>query len=81
VLVGIESHVCVLQTCLDLMKYGFPIHVLADAVGSRSRANRDIAIELLRDAGAVISSVEIAIFQWTGRSNTDEFRKILPIVK
>jgi nicotinamidase-related amidase len=81
VVVGMESHVCVLQTCLDLIKAGFQIHLVADAVASRVDENRDIAIDLLRQAGAVISSTEIVIFQWACRANTDEFRSILPIVK
>jgi nicotinamidase-related amidase len=78
---GMETHVCVLQTCLDLIKAGFQVHLLADAVASRLDKNRDIAIDILRQAGAVISSTEIVIFQWACRANTDEFRRILPIVK
>jgi nicotinamidase-related amidase len=81
VVVGMETHVCVLQTCLDLIKAGFQVHLVADAVASRVDKNRDIAIDLLRQAGAVISSTEIVIFQWACRANTDEFRKILPIVR
>jgi nicotinamidase-related amidase len=81
VVVGMETHVCVLQTCLDLIKSGFQVYLAADAVASRVNKNRDIAINLMRQAGAVISSTEIVIFQWACRANTDEFRKILPIVK
>jgi hypothetical protein len=55
--------------------------LVADSVASRVDKNRDIAIELLRQAGAVISSTEIVIFQWACRANSDEFRNILPIVK
>jgi nicotinamidase-related amidase len=81
VMVGMETHVCVLQTGLDLIKSGCQVHLAADAVGSRTDGNRDIAIELFREAGAVITSVEIVIFEWACRSNTDDFRRILPIVK
>ncbi len=81
VMAGMETHVCVLQTGLDLIKSGYQVHLAADAVASRATENRDIATELFREAGAVISSVEIVIFQWACRSNTDDFRKILPIVK
>lgn len=81
VVAGVETHVCVLQTCLDLLKSGFQVHLAADAVASRASENREIAIDQLRQAGAVISSTEIVIFEWTCRANTDEFRKILPIVK
>lgn len=81
VLVGMETHVCVLQTGLDLIKAGYQVHLVADAVASRSTENRDIAIELFRQAGAVITSTEIVIFQWARRANTEEFRKVLPIVR
>ncbi len=81
VLVGMETHVCVLQTGLDLIQAGHQVHLAADAVTSRTRENRDIAIEMFRQAGAVITSAEIVIFQWALRANTDEFRRILPIVK
>ena len=57
------------------------MHLVANAVASCVDENRDIAIDLLRQAGAVISSTEIVIFQWACCANTDEFRKILPIVK
>lgn len=81
VVAGMETHVCVLQTCLDLIKAGFQVHLVADAVASRVKENRDIAIGIMRQAGAVIASTEIVIFQWACRANTDEFRQILPIVK
>jgi nicotinamidase-related amidase len=81
IVVGMETHVCVLQTCLDLIKAGFQVHLVADAVASRVNENRDIAISIIKQASAVITSTEIVIFQWACRANTDEFRKILPIVK
>ena len=81
VVVGMESHVCVLQTGLDLIKEGYQLQLVADGVASRTTQNRDIAIELFRKAGAVITSTETVIFQWAKRANTEDFRKILPIVK
>ena len=81
VVAGTETHVCVLQTCLDLLRAGFQIHLVADGVASRVDQNRDIAIELLRQAGAVITSTEIVIFEWAKKANTETFRQILPIVK
>lgn len=81
VVAGMETHVCVLQTCLDLIKAGFQVHLVADAVASRVNENRNIAIDIMRQAGAVITSTEIVIFQWALRANTDDFRKLLPIVK
>jgi nicotinamidase-related amidase len=81
VVAGTEAHVCVLQTCLDLIQAGFQVHLTADAVASRLEDNRDMAVSQLRQAGAVITSAEIVIFEWAKRSNTDEFRAVLPIVK
>ena len=81
VVAGTEAHVCVLQTCLDLIRRGFQVHLVADGVASRAEQNRDIALSQLRQAGAVITSAEIVIFEWACRANTAEFRKVLPIVK
>ncbi|MCU0588477.1 MAG: isochorismatase family protein [Syntrophobacteraceae bacterium] len=81
VLVGVEAHVCVLQTGLDLLQAGLQVQVAADAVASRAPFNRDTGIELLRQAGAVITTTEIVMFQWIHRSNTDAFRKVHPILK
>jgi nicotinamidase-related amidase len=66
---------------LGLIKAGFQVHLVADAVASRVEKNREIAIDIMRQAGAVITSNEIINFQLACRVNTDEFRKILPILK
>jgi nicotinamidase-related amidase len=76
-----ETHVCVLQTGLDLIKAGYQVHLVADAVASRTSADRHIAIDIFRKAGAVITPTEIVIFQWACRCNTENFRRLLPIVK
>jgi len=81
VVAGMETHVCVLQTGLDLIQAGYRLQVVKDAVGSRNKEDWKTAIEIFRDAGAVITTAEAVIFQWACRSNTDDFRKILPIVK
>lgn len=81
VVTGTETHVCVLQTCLDLIQAGFQVHVAADAVASRVRLNRELALQQLGQAGAVITSAEIVIFEWACRANTGDFRRILPVVK
>jgi nicotinamidase-related amidase len=81
VVAGMETHVCVLQTGLDLIKAGYQVHVVADAVASRTAENRDLALGIFRQAGAIITSTEIVIFQWARRANSDDFRKILPLVK
>ncbi|HOV85662.1 MAG TPA: isochorismatase family protein [Syntrophobacteraceae bacterium] len=81
VVTGMETHVCVLQTGMDLLANGFQVQVVKNAVASRFREDYQTALDLFRQAGAVVTSAEIVIFQWARRSNTDEFRKILPVVK
>lgn len=80
-LVGIEAHVCVLQTALDLIDKQFVPVVLADAVGSRSPRDAETAIERVRGAGAVVTTVESVIFELLRESGTELFKRILPIVK
>ncbi|GLE06236.1 hypothetical protein PINS_up015478 [Pythium insidiosum] len=80
-LCGIEGHVCVLQTCLDLLDKGYDVHVIADAVSSSSAFNRSIALERMRQSGAFITSVESAIFQLTGDAAQPHFRAISKLIK
>ncbi|UCF94363.1 MAG: isochorismatase family protein [Desulfobacterales bacterium] len=81
VVAGMETHVCLLQTGLDLIEAGYQLQVVRNAAASRYKEDWKTALRLFRDAGAVITTAEIVIFQWTRRSNTAEFRQILPIVK
>ena len=81
VIVGMETHVCVLQTGMDLIQAGYQLHVVRNALASRYEEDWKSAVKLFDAAGAVITTAEIVIFQWACRSNTDDFRKILPIVK
>jgi nicotinamidase-related amidase len=81
VLVGMESHVCVLQTALDLLEKGYHIQILADAVISRNLENKRVSLDLMREAGAVISSTETVLFQWTERAGTEEFKVISKLVR
>jgi nicotinamidase-related amidase len=78
---GIETHICVCQTVLGALEAGFPVHVAADATSSRTAANMQVGIERMRAAGAVISSTEMAIYELLGRSDRDEFRRMLPYLK
>jgi nicotinamidase-related amidase len=80
-IVGIETHVCVLQTALDLLAMQMRPVILADAVGSRRRFDYEIALDGLRAAGAVITTVEAAIFQLVHESGTELFKRILPLVR
>jgi nicotinamidase-related amidase len=81
ILCGIESHVCVLQSCLELLERGLKIFIVADATTSRTLENHGLAIERMREAGGIIVSTEMLIFELLERAGTDEFRKILPLIK
>lgn len=78
---GIETHVCVLQTTLDLLEAGFEVHVPHDAVNSRRPADRDWALQRMMAAGAVISSTESALFELLGRCDTPEFKTAAKLLK
>lgn len=73
---GMEAHICVLQTVLGLLGGGRRVHVVADAVCSRNPSNAHTALELLRDAGAVVTCAETVLFQLLGRAGTPEFKTI-----
>jgi len=77
---GIEAHVCVNQTVLDLRDEGVDVHVALDAVGSRFPESKEVGIEKARRAGAVITNVETALFELVGRAGTDEFKEIQRVV-
>jgi len=81
VLAGIESHVCVWQTAADLLARGCEVQVCADAVSSRTPANRDLGLQKARDAGAALTSVETALFELLRVAEGSAFKQILQIVK
>ena len=81
ILCGIEAHVCVSQTCLDLLDRGFRVFVAADAVSSRTQENYRFGLDRMRAAGAVIVSTEMVLFELLERAGTDEFKQILALVK
>jgi len=78
---GIETHVCVNQTVLDLLDRGVEVHVARDAVGSRTAENRDLGLEKMEAAGAVITSVETALFELLGGSDHPAFKQVQALVK
>ena len=81
VIFGIEAHVCVLQTALDALKKGIEVHVVADAISSRSSENKQMAIERMRQSGVFIVSTEMILFQLVEKAGTEEFKKISLLVK
>jgi nicotinamidase-related amidase len=78
---GIETHVCVGQTVLDLVGEGFRVYVAADAVGARGQADHDIALRRMDSAGATLTTTEAALFEWCGRAGSPEFKQISQLVR
>ncbi len=80
-LCGIETHVCVCQSALDLLDQAFRVFVVADAVASRAPENHHLGLERTRDAGAILVSTEMALFELLGAAGTEEFKQVLSLVK
>jgi nicotinamidase-related amidase len=80
-LAGIETHVCVAQTALELMGLGFRVQVPADAVASRFQLDWQFALRRLEHAGAVVSTTESTLFEWVERSDHPHFKAISQLVK
>lgn len=81
ILCGIEAHVCVTQTCLDLLREGFTPFVVTDATSSRTAANHQAGIDRMRAAGAIVVSTEMILFELLERAGTVEFKHVLDLVK
>lgn len=81
IVVGIEAHVCVLQTVLDLIRVDYEPFVLADAIGSRKAFDWDVALTRMQQAGAVVTTTEALIMEWQRRYTTPTFKAILDIIK
>jgi nicotinamidase-related amidase len=81
VVAGCEAHVCLLQTALGLRRAGFETFVVADACGSRSPADRALALQRLAQAGAVIASTEMVAFEWLDDCRHPSFRTVLERIK
>ena len=81
VIAGCESHVCLLQTALGLLRAGLTVWVVAQASGSRSAENHDLAMQRLRHAGAGIVGVEMVAFEWMRSCEHERFRRVLKLLK
>jgi nicotinamidase-related amidase len=77
---GIETHVCVSQTAHDLLAGGVEVHVAVDAVSSRTAANRELGLRKMEESGAILTSVETALFELLGAAGSDEFKTIQKLV-
>ncbi|MDX2036412.1 MAG: hydrolase [Isosphaeraceae bacterium] len=80
-LAGVETHVCVAQTALELMRLGFTVQVPADAVGSRHAIDWEFGLRRLENAGVVVSTTEAALFEWTETADHPRFKEISALVK
>ena len=78
---GIETHICVLQTALDLLEKGYDVMVLEDAVMSRTSRNKKTALDYLAQSGAWIGCLELALFQILKKSGSPEFKEISSLIK
>ena len=81
ILAGIESHVCVYQTAMDLLGQDFTVHVAADAVSSRTDSNKQLGLDRMLLEGVVQTSVEMVLFELQGVATGDRFRKLAKLVK
>ena len=80
-IVGIESHVCVYQTTIDLLGAGYEVQVVADAVSSRTAENRELGLEKMKSGGAKLTGVETALFELLRVAEGAKFKGILKVVK
>jgi nicotinamidase-related amidase len=81
VVTGVEAHICVCQTVLGALEKGYTVHVASDAVGSRTRENREVGLARMERAGALLSSAEMALYELLGRSDREAFKQVLPLLK
>ncbi len=80
IIAGIESHICITQTVLHLLQ-SYRVHVISDAVSSRTKKNLEVALERMGQSGAVISSTEMVIYEMLEKAGTPEFKEALKLVK
>ena len=81
ILAGCETHVCVMQTALELLRQNFKVSILVDAVGSRRSLDRDIALHRLGSSGVTLLTTEMLAFEWLGNASNESFKDALEIIK
>jgi nicotinamidase-related amidase len=81
VIVGMEAHICVMQTGVNLMEQGYEIFVVTDATSSRTLESEKACLDRLSAAGAGIVTTEMVVFEWLGRAGTPEFKDLLKRIK
>lgn len=78
---GIESHVCIQQTVLDLLAHGYRVYVAVDALGARFAIDHEVALRRMESCGAILTTTESAMFEWCEQSGTPEFKEISRLVR
>ncbi|PID00933.1 hydrolase [Sporosarcina sp. P29] len=78
---GIETHICVYMTAADLVKHGYEVEVVVDAVTSRTEANKMIGLQKMKHLGVSGTCVETALYELLGKAGTDEFKQVLKVIK
>lgn len=81
IIAGIEAHVCIVQSALDLVQEGFQVHVVEDAIGSRNEKNKTNALFRMNKLSVTLTTTEAALFELVEVAGTDEFRKISQLIK
>lgn len=81
VMAGIETHVCVMQTGLELLADGYSVYVVTDAVSSRKEADREAALRRLERHGAELVTSEMVVFEWLRKAGTAEFKELQALIK
>jgi nicotinamidase-related amidase len=81
VICGMEAHVCVLQSALGFQAAGYRTVVVADAVSSRAPANRDAALQRLRENAVEVVTTEMVVFEWLGQAGTPEFKELSKLIR
>ena len=81
VVVGTESHVCVLQTIFGLLRHGYEPYAVCDAVTSRKVYDKETALSRIAGQGIQCVTTEMVLFEWLARGDTPEFKKLIPLIK
>lgn len=81
IIIGVEAHICILQTALDLIYNNFTPVIIEDCIGSSNVNDKHVAVWRLRDVGSIITTSEAMLFELCRESGTDEFKKLLNIIK
>ncbi len=80
ILVGMETHICILQTALDLHAQGYQVFVVEDGVSSRTKPNQYNALQRMRQAGVIVTNTESVLFEWLGDAAHPQFKQLAKLI-